>query len=153
MGLFSRNKAPGFLSDEEAAAVVAAIGEAEQRTSGEIRVFIESRCSYVDAIDRARELFHELKMDGTEARNGVLLYIATEDHQAALFADEGIYARTEPGWWSGEMQRMLQAFREHHPAEGLVHCVRDIGEVLREHFPFDRTTDKNELPDDLLFGR
>ena len=35
-------------------------------TSGEVRVFVENRCSYMDAIDRAKEIFAELKMDETD---------------------------------------------------------------------------------------
>jgi uncharacterized membrane protein len=34
----------------------------------------------------------------------------------------------------------------------LAAVVKDIGEVLHQHFPFDGATDKNELPDDIVFG-
>jgi hypothetical protein len=30
--------------------------------------------------------------------------------------------------------------------------VIDIGDALHTHFPFDNDTDKNELPDDIVFG-
>ncbi len=31
--------------------------------------------------------------------------------------------------------------------------VHDIGAALKYHFPYDRQTDINELPDDIVFGR
>ena len=64
-----------------------AIRLAEKETSGEIRVFVESKNSFVDPIDRASEVFYKLKMQDTEHRNAVLLYIAIKDKQLALFAE------------------------------------------------------------------
>ena len=58
-----------------------AIQEAEKNTSGEVRVFVERKCKYVDPVDRAKEIFFNLKMDKTKDRNAVLLYIAMDDHQ------------------------------------------------------------------------
>jgi uncharacterized membrane protein len=47
---------------------------AEKNTSGEIRVHLEK--NRVRTYDRALEVFHELKMDETELKNGVLIYLA-----------------------------------------------------------------------------
>ena len=38
-------------------------------------------------------------------------------------------------------------------AEGIRQCVCDIGEVLHRYFPYANDTDKNELPDDIVFGK
>ena len=67
-----KRKEKSLLKKEEQAIVLQAIQEAERRTSGEIRVFVEPRCSYVDSMDRAKEVFFKLKMDKTEDRNAVL---------------------------------------------------------------------------------
>jgi len=53
MKIFPWQKQKEFFSAEEKQRVVTAIQKAEQRTSGEVRVFVESRCRFVDAIDRA----------------------------------------------------------------------------------------------------
>jgi uncharacterized membrane protein len=47
---------------------------------------------------------------------------------------------------------MKDHFKQHHPAEAIVAVVNDIGIALKTHFPYDNTTDKNELPDDIVFG-
>ena len=94
MGIFSfLSKKQNWFTPQENEAIVNAIRAAEKRTSGEIRMFIESRCSYVDPVDRAIEVFFGLKMDKTEDRNGVVLYIAMKDHQLAVFGDKGIHEK------------------------------------------------------------
>lgn len=151
-GLF-KSKKKALLTDAEQQVIVAAIQEAERNTSGEIRVFIESRCGYVDAMDRAREVFYKLKMDKTKNQNAVLIYIALTDHQMALFGDEGIYRKTGgDAYWKYELSLMKRYFKEGKIAEGIAGCAKDIGQALSEHFPYDAKTDKNELPDDIVFG-
>ena len=54
---FPWQKKKEFFSAEERQQLVAAIQKAEQRTSGEVRLFIENRCRFVNAVDRAQELF------------------------------------------------------------------------------------------------
>ena len=95
--LFPWQKQKEFFSAEEKERIVNAIRSSERMTSGEVRVFIESRCKYMDAFDRAKELFFQLKMDKTDDRNGVLLYVAMKDHQLAVYGDEGIHKKSGPG--------------------------------------------------------
>lgn len=130
-----------------------AVREAERMTSGEVRVFVESRCRYMDAIDRAAEIFFQLKMDKTVDRNGVLVYVAMKDHQLAVFGDEGIDRKVGKEYWAQELKVMIRAFNRDNYAEGIRLCVEDIGKALHYHFPFNNDTDKNELPDDIVFGR
>ena len=71
-----RNKAEDYFTPHQKSVIVAAIKQAEKQTSGEVRVFIESKCSYVNAIDRAKELFEKLDMHKTEERNAVIVVFA-----------------------------------------------------------------------------
>jgi uncharacterized membrane protein len=151
--LFFWQKKRSFFTPEERQLIVDAVRQAERRTSGEIRVFVESRCKYVDAIDQAAEIFFALQMDMTAYRNAVLLYVALKDHQLAIFADEGIYKKLGQEYWNDEIKLMISKFNQEDYATGIRQCVTDIGEALHEHFPFDNKTDKNELPDDIVFGR
>ena len=153
MKLFPRKKNKEFLTEAEKQLLLEAIRNAEQLTSGEVRLFIESKCKYMDAVDRAIEIFGELKMFQTEMRNATLVYIAVDDHQAAIFGDEGIHKKVGKAYWQEEIEKMLQHFRVHHLADGICQAVNDLGEVLHQHFPYERSTDKNELPDDIVFGK
>jgi uncharacterized membrane protein len=71
--------------------IVAAIKEAESKTSGEIRVFMEHHCELVDPMDRAKQIFTSLGMEKTQARNAIIIYVALTDRQYALFGDQVIY--------------------------------------------------------------
>ena len=153
MRIFPWQKQKEFFTAEEKQQVVEAIRKAEQRTSGEVRVFVESRCRFVDAIDRAMELFFQLEMDKTEERNGTIVYVAVKDKQAAVFGDEGIHQKLGQKYWEEEVNKMMVCFKQANLAEGITQCVTDIGEALYQNFPYDRKTDKNELPDDIVFGR
>ncbi len=152
MRLFASEKKV-FFSNEENTRIVEAIRKAEQTTSGEIRVYIESRCRFVDPLHRAEEIFWGLKMDQTVHHNSVLLYVAMKDHQFSIFADKGIHSKLGADFWASEIEKMTQHFRENHYVDALILVIDDIGKALQTHFPYDGKTDKNELPDDIVFGR
>lgn len=153
MALFPFSKRKEFFSPDEQNRIVSAIRDAEQQTSGEIRVYTESRCRFVNPLDRAAELFWGLKMDQTKDRNGVLVYVAMKDHQFAILADQGIHEKVGQDFWEQEVAIMKSHFLSAHPAEAIEAVVTDVGKALKTHFPYDRTSDKNELPDDMVFGR
>ncbi len=141
------------MSEEDTRIIVKAIRHAEMQTSGEVRVFIEKRCSWVDAIDRAKEIFFNLKMDKTELRNAVLIYVAIKDRQLAVFGDTGIHQKVGTAYWEKQVLELLTSFNSNNYAEGISNCAIQIGNALKENFPFNRDTDKNELPDEIVFGR
>ena len=87
-----------FLSSEEEQEIVQAITQAERNTSGEIRVHIESTTK-LRHYDRALEVFQKLEMNKTEQQNGVLIYIAVEDHKFVIYGDKGIDAVVPDNFW------------------------------------------------------
>ena len=151
MALFPFTKKREFFTPEEQQRMVAAIQKAEKNTSGEVRVFIESKCKYVDPVERAKEIFFSLKMENTKDRNAVLLYLALDDHQLALFADEGIYKRLGAEYWNIEVRKIISAFTKDDYTGGICLVVEDIGDALTAEFPY-ANNDKNELPDEIIFG-
>ena len=142
-----------FLSESEKEKIISAIKESERRTSGEIRVYIESRCRFVDPLDRAKEIFWSLKMDQTTERNAVLIYVTAKDKQMAILGDEGIHQKVGEVFWTAEISKMRMHFKQQNYMDALVFVIEDIGHALDEHFPYDSKTDKNELPDDIVFGK
>lgn len=146
-------KRKSFFTPEEQQLIVDAILNAERMTSGEVRVFVESKCTYMNAIDRAAELFFKLEMDETDDRNAVLLYVAMNDKQLAVFGDEGIHKKVGNNYWNEEVNKMINNFNRSNYADGIKEVITDIGEALTKHFPYNNDTDKNELPDEILFGK
>ena len=153
MGIFPFFKKKDFFNLKEKEQLVEAIRLAELETSGEIRLYVESKNAYMDPIDRAKEIFYKLKMQDTEHRNAVLLYIAIKDKQLALYADEGIYIKAGTDYWNEAVKQMLAHFANEKMVIGIDQCIKQIGETLKEKFPYSPTDDKNELPDEIVFGK
>ena len=151
--IFSFFKKKEFFSAKEKEQIVEAIRLAEKETSGEIRVYVESKNPLVDTLERAAEIFAQLKMQETIQRNAVLLYIATEHRELALFADEGIYQKVGKEFWQDAVKEMIAHFKGKKISHGIAECIKKIGATLKEKFPYDASTDKNELPDDIVFGK
>lgn len=142
-----------FFSELEKNQIVAAIREAETQTSGEIRVYVERRCRFVDPLDRAAEVFSLLDMGKTSGHNAVLLYLAVKDRQLAVFGDQAIHEKVGEDFWRDEVTQMLTRFQKDDYADAVSKVIHDIGDALKYHFPYDRQSDINELPDDIVFGR
>lgn len=137
-------------SPDEIARLKTAIGAAEKRTAGEIRVFIED-ASTDEPLDRAAFLFGKLGMDKTAARNGILIYLAVKDHKYGIIGDYGIHEKVGDEFWNRISQRMVAHFRDGQLIEGLCDAVQDAGEALAKYFPYSGS-DRNELSDDILLG-
>jgi uncharacterized membrane protein len=151
LSLFTGRK-KSFFSKEDEERMVQAIRSAEKQTSGEVRLYIESHCSFINPIDRAKELFTELKMSETKDRNAVLLYFAMKDRQMAIWGDEGIHQKMGQAFWEKEVATILSEFKSNHFLEGICHMIHDVGEALKIHFPY-ASDDKNELDDNIVFGK
>ena len=138
-----------ILNREEDQRVVEAIRQAERNTSGEIKVHIENRCKG-DVEQRSLFIFDKLKLNETQLRNGVLIYLAIKDHKFAILGDKGINDVVEDGFWNDVKDLMLNQFKEGHFAEGLEQGIMRCGEKLKAYFPY-QSDDINEIPDDISY--
>lgn len=138
-----------FLTAEQEQQVIEAIKKAENRTSGEIRIHIEESCKR-EPLERAARIFHELGMDQTELQNGVLIYVASEDHKAAVYAGKGIHEQVEDGFWSDVLNILIEHFKKGEFEEGIEVAVHKVGKKLEELFPYQRG-DENELSNEISY--
>ena len=136
-----------FLSAEEEGRIIEAIKRAESRTSGEIRVHLERNLK-VDPILRAEEIFCLLGMDRTTYKNGVLFYVAVDDHRFAVIGDEGIDKVVPDDFWDSIKNEVVQEFARGDHAKGLIAGILHAGEKLKEYFPYDHENG-NELSDEI----
>jgi uncharacterized membrane protein len=140
----------GFLTKEEEQQIVEAIRLAEKETSGEIRVHIEKTTS-LDAFDRAKEVFHLLKMDETDLKNGVLIYLAVDDHSFVICGDKGIDDVVPDDFWDCTKDIMLAHFKSGNFKQGLIDGIARAGEQLQKYFPWHEG-DTNELSNEISKG-
>lgn len=139
-----------FLTTEEEQEIVEAIRMAEKETSGEIRVHIEKTTSG-DTFARALEVFHLLKMDNTKLQNGVLIYLAVDDHSFVICGDKGINDIVGHDFWDCTKDIMQAHFKKGDFKQGLVDGIRRAGEQLQKHFPWD-DADSDELSNEISKG-
>jgi uncharacterized membrane protein len=144
-------KASKFFTKEQQAQILAAIKEAENETSGEIRVHIETSCTE-DILDRAAWVFAKLGLQKTKERNGVLFYLAVTDRKFAVIGDAGINSKVPEGFWDDVKDLLQKKFREGKFAEGLSEGIILAGTHLKRHFPHSKD-DVNELKDEISFDK
>ncbi len=139
-----------FLTPAEESAIVAAIASAERATSGEIRLHIERLCSG-DPLERAKQVFELLEMHKTEQKNGVLFYLAVDDHKFAICGDQGIDAVVPADFWNSTKEMLASHFKRGAFADGLIAGIALAGEQLKKYFPFEKG-DQNELSNEISKG-
>lgn len=139
-----------LFSVQQRSEIEKAIKEAEAKTSGEIKFFIEEKCP-VDVLDRAAFVFNKLKVGSTELHNGVLFYLSVSDHRFAIIGDKGIHAHLHQQFWDSLRDKMLERFLNNKFTEGLTEAIAEAGFALARHFP-RQPGDINELPDQIVFG-
>ena len=122
-----------FFSEGEREDILLAIKNAELDTSGEIRVHVEDTCKG-DVKDRAAFLFKKLGMHNTDARNGVLFYLAVKNRRFAILGDEGINKEVPSNFWDEICDRMVARFRNDEFADGLAEAISKAGQQLKKHF-------------------
>jgi len=149
MGLMHRRKLLRKIDPER---IKSAIQAAEKRTSGEIRVSV-SQFFWGRVRPVAERTFQRLGMTGTTDRNGILFFIVPSRRRFVVLGDEGIHAKVGQEFWDALTADLSGDFKQGRFQDGLLKAIADVGEKLAVHFPCDPLTDKNELPDDIDYGR
>lgn len=140
-----------FFKEDERNKIVKAISQAEAMTSGEIRLHVEATCKHENTLDRATEIFYQLKMDATEQKNGVLIYLAYSDHRFAIIGDKGINEVVPTNFWDSTKEVMRNHFKQEQYLEGVLFAINEIGLHLKQYFPLT-SNDKNELTNEISEG-
>ncbi len=97
---------------------------------------------------RARETFQRLRVRGTRAGTGVLIYVSLYEHMVHVVGDDAINAKLSEGDWQVLCETIISGFKSGKPVEGMRHGIQRCGELLAHHFPI-APGDRNELPDRL----
>ena len=145
------SKTQEFLTKAEEQEIIEAIVIAEKNTSGEIRVHVEEN-STKPSMERAKEVFHILKMDATELKNGVLFYICTATKSFAILGDKGINDLVGADFWNSTKDIVIEKFKEGQYKDGLIKGILEAGEQLKKYFPYNHEGDMDELSNEISRG-
>ena len=127
-----------------------AVKQSERLHRGELRVAVEASMDLGPLLRkqspraRACEVFAELGVWDTAGNSGVLLYINWADRDIEIVADRGISAQVRQEQWEVICRNMEQAFREDRFEAGLLEGIRQLTDLLTQHFPV-----VGENPDEL----
>jgi uncharacterized membrane protein len=138
-----------FLSDTETAAIRAAIQDAEQSTSAEVKVVLARHC-WGNLKSKARKVFRELGLDRTKQHNAVLLLLIVSNREFLVYGDEGIHEKVGQGFWDDVCRQMCDAFGQERFAEGVCQAVHLIGEKLATYFPH-QWDDVDEISNEIVY--
>lgn len=114
--------------------VRAALVDAERTTSAELVVsiapFFFGRVSRV-----AQRTFVRLHMAHSDARNGVLLFVAPSRRQVVVLADRNARANVDSAAWQNIAARIATAFAAGCGTTGLVEGIGELARTLAVPFP------------------
>jgi uncharacterized membrane protein len=140
-----------LLSKLEHDRIVQAIRDAETKTSGQIRVYIQRGKLKDDPLLAAQKKFHRLGLHQTPERNAVLIFVAPFAHKFAVVGDQAIHEKCGEAYWQRVVDLMREHFRNERFSDALVDAIHDIGSALASHFP-KGSASSNELPDEIAGG-
>ena len=132
------------------ASLVEAIQTAENHSTGEIRVHIDSTTEGHNA-EIAFEVFKRLCKDQTAEKNAVLFHVNFEQQYLTIIGDEGIHKKVHQNFWDKMHDEITTSFSKGKYFDGLKKAILETGIELKNHFPISGEN-PNELPNEITFS-
>lgn len=139
-----------FLTDQQITSLVEAIQSAEQHSTGEIRVHIDSTTDNQTA-ETAFEVFKELCQDKTAEKNAVLFHVNFEKKYLTIIGDTGIHEKVHQSYWDHLHDYITSEFAKGHFYQALKSGILETGLELKKYFPL-KGENHNELPNEITFS-
>ena len=139
-----------FLTDQQMASLVEAIQTAEDYSTGEIRIHIDSNTDGNNA-QIAFEVFKRLCKDQTAEKNAVLFHVNFEQQYLTIIADEGIHEKVNDNFWEVMHDKITAEFSKLNFHDGLKNAILETGLELKKHFPITGEN-PNELSNEITFS-
>ena len=132
------------------ASLVEAIQTAENHSTGEIRIHIDSNTENKNA-EIAFEVFKSLCMEKTAERNAVLFHVNFEQKYLTIIGDEGIHEKVHQHFWDHLHDYITSEFVKGNFFEALKSAILETGIELKKYFPI-AGENPNELSNEISFS-
>ena len=139
-----------YLSEKEIVDLVEVIKMAENQSTGEIRLHIDSSAEKENA-EVAFEVFQRLEMYKTKDRNAVLFHVNFNQRYLTIIGDEGIHQKVCQSFWDKIHSEVITQFVQGKYFFGLKEAIFKTGKELKKYFPV-KEENPNELPDEITFS-
>ena len=112
---------------------------------------VPKRARHERAHSTAMRQFWAQRLNKTQERTGVLIFVSLAERYAEIIADAGINEKVTPEVWENAVAALTAGIQQGRVGEGFVAAIAQCGAVLAEHFPLPPgSTNPNELPDKLI---
>jgi len=139
-----------YLTDQQIASLVEAIQSAENHSTGEIRVHIDSTTEN-NIAEKAFEVFNKLCKDQTVEKNAVLFHVNFEKKYLTIIGDTGIHAKVHQSYWDHLHDFITSEFAKGNYHKALKSAILETGLELKKHFPI-KAENHNEIPNEITFS-
>ncbi|RNA61341.1 hypothetical protein D1631_05035 [Chryseobacterium nematophagum] len=139
-----------FLTNQQIASLVDAIQSAEEHSTGEIRVHINSNTDIQNA-QNAFDVFKELCMNKTRDQNAVLFHVNFEQKYLTIIGDIGIHEKVQQSYWDHLHDYITSEFAKGNYYRALKSAILETGLELKKHFPVTGEN-PNELSNEITFS-
>ena len=139
-----------YLSEKEIVDLVEVIKIAENQSTGEIRLHIDSSAEK-ENVEVAFEVFQRLEMYKTKDRNAVLFHVNFNQRYLTIIGDEGIHQKVCQSFWDKIHSEVITQFVQGKYFFGLKEAIFKTGKELKKYFPV-KEENPNELPDEITFS-
>jgi uncharacterized membrane protein len=139
-----------FLTDQQIASLVEAIQSAEEHSTGEIRVHIDSTTEDHNA-KTAFEVFKKLCQNKTAERNAVLFHVNFEKKYLTIIGDIGIHDKVHQSYWDHLHDYITSEFAKGNYHKALKSAILETGLELKKHFPV-KGENPNQLSNEITFS-
>lgn len=117
------------------------------RFEGVSRALIGEEVIDSRADGRAAEAFVEERVFATDARTGVLIFLALFEHRVIVMADEGISAAVPESAWDDIASSVALGIRDGSPTSALIDAVKRCADILSAHgVPANQTNELSNEP-------
>ena len=139
-----------YLLEKEIVDLVEVIKIAENQSTGEIRLHIDSSAEK-ENVEVAFEVFQRLEMYKTKDRNAVLFHVNFNQRYLTIIGDEGIHQKVCQSFWVKIHSEVITQFVQGQYFFGLKEAIFKTGKELKKYFPV-KEENPNELPDEITFS-
>ncbi len=139
-----------FLTDQQIASLVEAIQSAEEHSTGEIRVHIDSNTEN-DNAKTAFKIFEKLCLDKTTEKNAVLFHVNFEQKYLTIIGDTGIHEKVQQSYWDHLHDYITAEFAKGNYYKALKSAILETGLELKKHFPVTGEN-PNQLSNEITFS-
>ena len=121
------------MTRDERSAIVRALADAEEGTSGRIGVRVVPGRD-VDAFERAKREFMRVGLHRHAQANAALILVAPQARRFAIIGDRALHERVGDAFWRDIVTESEPYFARGALRDGIIQAIGRLGEALRAHF-------------------